>query len=471
MLTKYCIAFLILFCCTNSAVKAQDLPPPATDSTPAKCRWDLNYSIFENVNRVNSISYAKSPFPWYCIDAQYAKDGKKGACIPQDTCLNDPGSLIYDVYYPSHDYNQLKLPAVILFHGGGFGECPQYNQQIMRDLCSAYAKRGFVTFNVEYRRGRIKDKRNDAYASAQHLLAVYRGIQDCKGAIRSIIKRERQHDSDFPGDPYRIDTNKIFVGGVSAGGLMTLTASWYTNQMIYQSFPTPSGELTIQQVSGPVDAGFYYGDSTIVYKPLIKGIHSMWGAIAIPFSYNYNQQNFFTQNNPASLKPVIAFHGTLDSTFPYYMNEPGQNVIFSPPGGNTVYNSESRCLFNSPFHIDEDPESYELISASSLNIYTISKIIDSTMPVELYVDCQMDHGLDTTDGANFHSDFGTGLDSAKNVTDYMVKRAATFFQAIMNGKTAQQIGPPSKFTECENMRKKCATPDNPNDCNNNDECP
>ena len=107
---------------------------------------------------------------------------------------------MYDVYYPSHDYTQLKLPAVILFHGGGFGECPQYNQQIMRDLCSANAKRGFVTFNVEYRRGRIKDKRNDAYASAQHLLAVYRGIQDCKGAIRSIIKRERQHDSDFPGD-------------------------------------------------------------------------------------------------------------------------------------------------------------------------------------------------------------------------------------------------------------------------------
>ena len=93
------------------------------------------------------------------------------------------------------------------------------------------------------------------------------------------------------------------------------------------------------------------------------------------------------------------------------------------------------------------------------------------MPVELYVDCQMDHGLDTTDGVNFHSDFGTCLDSAETVTDYMVKRAATFFQAIMNGKTAQQTGPPSKFTKCENRRKKCATPDNPNDCNNNDECP
>lgn len=73
-------------------------------------------------------------------------------------CDNDGSSLIYDVYYPTdHDYTSCPLPAVILFHAGGFIECTNLEQPDIVTMCQELAKRGFVAFSVEYRTGRIKD--------------------------------------------------------------------------------------------------------------------------------------------------------------------------------------------------------------------------------------------------------------------------------------------------------------------------
>ena len=355
---------------------------------PNICSYNLTNPVFTQIGHVNALrSYAKSPFPTNCNDVVYELDGDRlPNCITDtDLCLNDASSLMYDVYYPIHNYSQQKLPAVILFHGGGFAECPKYSQTIMETLCEEFAKRGFVTFNVEYRRGRAKDLINTANTSVQHQLAAYRGLQDCRGAIRSIIKRQTQHNSDFPDDPYQIDIDNIFIGGVSAGGLMTITSAWYTNPMIYQAFPA-IGSIKIQDALGPVDADYYYGEPTIVFKPHVKGILSMWGAIPIPYVWrqNNNEQGFFTQPNfSATLKPVIAFHGALDQTFPYYKTTE-QNVIFSPPVNLQVYfNSDSHCLLNSPYTLDDNPDIPDLVSASSLNIYDIAKTINSNLLMEL----------------------------------------------------------------------------------------
>lgn len=462
----------IALCFSISEVQAQN----PSDSTPSNCFWDLHDSIFTQIGRTEPISYAKTQFPANFKDVSYDKDGTVGNCNPVDSCVDEATSLIYEVFYPAdHNYNatNAKLPVMILWHGGGFGECPKYTQALMRNLCSAFAYRGFVTINAEYRRGRLKDKRNDAYTSAQHLLAAARSLQDGRGLIRSVIKRERLHDSLFATDPYRIDTNRIFIGGVSAGGLMAVTLAWFSNPMIAQSFPTPYGLNTMQDVLGSIDADYYFGEPTITYKPRIKGVVSLWGAVAIPYEYRAmdREDSFFIQQNyPATLKPVISFHGARDSTFPYYQNS-FQNVIFSPPPDTTHqlnYNSEHRCLLDTPFVIDGDLTTLpELISASSLNIYKIGKGIDSTLQMELYVDKQMGHGLDTAIGANFKSDFGTGYDNGDAVTIYIVQKAATFLQAVMNNKSAHDIGPPSKFVDCANFRKKCDSPDN-NNCNDTD---
>ncbi len=376
--------------------------PSPSDSTPSKCRWNLINTIFETYSKTNPISYAKSPFNPDCKDVSYDEDETSGACNPTDDCVSGEVSLVYEVFYPPHDYAALKLPAVILFHPGGFMECPSYTMTLMQDLCSEFAKRGFVAFNVEYRRGRIKDGDND-YISAQQILATYRACQDARGAIRSIIKRQRNH-GDF-NDPYEIDTNRIFIGGASAGAVISLNAAWYTNTMVKAIFPTPPGEETIEDALGAIDADYYYGEPDIQYKSKILGNLFMWGGVGIPISYYSNQAQFFVDYN-AKLKPLIAFQGARDVVFPFKMNS-RQLEIFPPPvNPHFPYSRESRCLINSPFILNNDPNDTipDMIRASSLNFYTAAKEIDPALPVELYVDCQMKHGLDK-DGPNFQSEF------------------------------------------------------------------
>lgn len=453
------------------AVHAQAQGPDPTDSTPAKCRWNLKAPLFQQTAKATGvISYAKNPFPSTCLDVSYKGDGVKGSCRPVNACVNSTASLIYDVYYPLHDYATQKLPAVILFHGGSFRECPSLNQVMLRNMCEEFAKRGFVTFNIEYRRGTLRDTRDISYQSAQDMLAGYRALQDARGAIRSIVKRQRLHDSMFPQDPYQIDTSQIFIGGLSAGGFISLITGWYNNQMVYEIHRSRKDSPLIKDLLGPIDADYYFGEPSIVYKPLIKGIVSFWGGTPVPIRFMNNQSAFFSRVNGITPKPVISFHGANDSTFPYYMND-AQVATYSPPpnAGEPNFNAVTTCLLGSSFTLDNDANP-DVFLASSLNYYTYAKKIDTAMPMELYLDCQMGHGLDLVDGPEFKSDFGTGFDNANAVTIYMVSRAAIFFQAILNGKTAGEIGPPSMFTECENTREKCNPPDNPNGCSNYNIC-
>lgn len=454
---------LLIIMLPYMGLKAQYLAQK--DSTPSDCRWNLADPIFNFVEHTRkAVSYANSEMPVTFSDASYKRDDDHFPCITFNDCSKRPSSLIYDVWYPRHNYIDQKLPAIILFHGGSFEECNTYDQEIMTNLCKEFAKRGFVAFNVEYRRGKVADSRQPNFKSAQEVLAGYRSLQDCRGAIRSIIKRQRLHDSDFPDDPYQIDTTKIFVGGVSAGAFMAITSVWFSNNMIVEALGGKNLDVTVEDALGPVDIDYYFGEPDINIRAAVKGIVSLWGSVPIPYSFLNNQAAFFEQQKTVKLTPVIAFHGALDSVLPFYMNRT-QLAYYSPPNDSGPhFNSESTCLINGPFVLPVSGKP-DFIGASSLNLYTIAKKLKKSMPFELYVDCQMGHGLDLIDGPTFQSDFGTGLDSAKHVTRYIVARSAIFLQAVMNNASAEDIGPPSIFTECVNTRIKCNKPDDPNRCN------
>lgn len=440
--------------------------PAPKDSTPAVCEWNLLNPIFTAIERTQKpVSYANPVMPDTYKDVSYTRDDDDFPCVTVNDCSGNKASLVYDVWYPLHDYSQQKLPAVILFHGGSLKECNGYDQEIMKDLCRDFAKRGFVTFNVEYRRGRMPDSRQKNFKTATEVLASYRALQDCRGAIRSIIKRQRLHDTQFPNDPYQVDTNNIFLGGVSAGAFLAVTAAWYTDEMIIEAHGGKDLPVTIDEALGPLDQDYYFGEPGIEIQSKIKGIVSLWGAISIPSAFLNREALFFMQKKPATLKPVIAFHGALDSTLPFYMNRL-QLAYYSPPNPEGIpFNTESRCILTGPFVLpDNQTKRPDFISGSSLNMYYIARKIKQNMPFELYVDCQMGHGLDE-EGPGFQSDFGTGYDNAQQVTSYIVGRSAIFLQAIMNNKKAEDIGPPAIFTDCVNNRKKCNKPDDPNPCN------
>lgn len=313
------------------------------------------------------------------------------------------------------------------------------------------------------------------YTSVQQQLAAYRACQDARGAIRSIIKRQTFHSS-FPEDNYQIDVSSIFIGGMSAGGVAAMNAAWYTDNMVYEVFSsitTPTGS-TIKQALGDINLNAYYGEPTIPYQESIIGTVNMWGSIAIPFEHDLDEYNFI--ENTALLKPHIGFHGKSDNVFPYYDDDPQhkQYVYFNPPptSGAPDYNSEDFCVDDTqgPYMLEGDPETPDLINGSSLNMHKILDFYEINN--ELYLDCNMRHGLDKNcgvcgtcpsgstcfDNCNicvFDSEFGTGVTNVNQVSTYMAQRIAIFFQAVLVGIDQGLIN--YEFVECENGRKKCET--------------
>lgn len=474
------LLFVILFCplfLSFSRAKAQ------CTETPANCNYDLRNPIF-NDNQIlidkgandAGIPYKKNATTTY-QDVVYDAD-----CGAQDDCDTDPdNSLIYWVFYPDpsvHNYNEntggCKLPALIMFHGGKYSDCVHYDVDDFTYLCQEFAKRGFVVFDVEYRRGVLIDRRDqDKYTSAQQMLAFYRGSQDVRGAIRSIIRTQILHS--VTNTPYEIDINNVFLGGNSAGSVVAMSAAYYqTQSMINAVVPTPIGNPTIQDVLGDINIDYYFGNPTYDYIPKLKGILNMWGAMYIPLSYENNPPNFFVQNQIRNPVPIISFHGAQDDVF----NVIKEDVYFSPlPNINeTDYHTESSCLLNNlTFKVDGDNDPQrDMLEYGAYSIYTWLK--QGNILTECYVDCDMKHGLDDDCngqiGCVFDSEFGTGASNSTDVGLYMVQRASIFFQQILETSSNDQLGK-TLFIECANYRHNCNTQDDhatgcPNNCSSPD---
>lgn len=376
---------------------------------------------------------------------------------------------------------------------------------MMKQLGEEWSRKGFIYFSVEYRRGRSKDQ-DGSKTSVQQQMASYRAIQDGCGAIRSIIKKNR--DGAF-SPFFKIDETQFFVGGASAGGVVAMGCAYYrtsvdliTDQsMIDDAFKKATGSTyNIKQVLGKMHSDYYYAPVDAQYWPIIKGVICMWSGIAIPYSFDggndkgASEKDFFkTTTEPWANPPMIAFHGDDDIVFPFYDNS-AQNLNLSPiPGfAENNYNSENLCTIqNRTFtqYIDPTPgppDIPELKMCSTLNMFYILKKLNRC--TELYLDCDMGHGLDKNcggcagdennltkdkdcDPCIFDSNFGTNSVNTEQVITYMAQRIAVFFHAIMNYSGSNH--PPYNYTnrpffkECENYRtcgegnnNNCSTPIN-----------
>ena len=128
----------------------------------------------------------------------------------------------------------------------------------------------------------------------------------------------------------------------------------------------------------------------------------MWGQMAFPAGYKNHLQDFWADYGNTIIPPMIAFHGFNDKTLPINTTP----IIFAPdhlvpvPGHGNInyspYNSESNCLLNSPtsYKLDGDETSVDLIGAGSKGMYDIFHTSAINQRIELYVDCEMAHGLD-----------------------------------------------------------------------------
>jgi hypothetical protein len=183
----------------------------------------------------------------------------------------------------------------------------------------------------------------------------------------------------------------------------------------------------------------------------------LWGGLSVPENYANDPENFLSQN--PNLPVFIAFQGGADNV----VKITADNVYYSTTP--SPYASESLCVLGGTYTLpDNGAKNADLRSFGSQGI---CDILTNTFRIrnELYIDCDMQHGLNEST-----SDFGLANGNAAAVTNkqvqkYIVQRAATFFQYVMNPNFPYTLSH-TRFVDCVNTRYGC-DPDAGTTCDNN----
>lgn len=213
------------------------------------------------------------------------------------------------------DYYRLKQnvdssetrPTIILIHGGSFLFGTRGD---MQNQAIEYVKRGFNVASLSYRLGWNFGTFGVCNGDTIGLKkAIYRAIQDTRAALRFLVANATS---------YQIDTNAIFVGGISAGGAMALQTAFVSQADLDRIFPQGRQDL------GHIDSS----GNSLTQSWKIKAVINMWGAL-IDTTFNQALPNI----------PVISFHGTADNTVPFTSGP--FNSCTTPIRYPTIYGSSA----------------------------------------------------------------------------------------------------------------------------------
>lgn len=226
--------------------------------------------------------------------------------------------LLVDLYEPTGD-TETRRPVVVWVHGGSFlhGDRTQ-----MAWWARQFARRGYVSATIEYR---LEDE-----ATFDQVRAINNATADARAAVRWL----RQHAGEF-----RLDTNRISLGGISAGAVTTLHSAY--------SFIAPGGP----------HPGY---SSTLAAAISIAGMSA-------------------ARPDPGEA-PAIMFHGTLDPLVPYSHGT-------GPPGSELDAVSTCRriraagvpCNFNSYTAVGHNLDAFDA-AIRDLTLRFLSCRVGATSP-------------------------------------------------------------------------------------------
>ncbi|HKR06234.1 MAG TPA: T9SS type A sorting domain-containing protein [Bacteroidia bacterium] len=224
-------------------------------------------------------------------------------------------TLRLDVYEPAGDTVQYR-PLLVLAHGGSFIGGTKTDQDVV-EMCTRFAKMGYVCASINYRLG-LGFPIDSTHAGR----AVIRAVQDMKAAVRFFRK-------DFTlGNTYKIHPDYIFAGGSSAGAFMAL-------HLAYMDSTEVPAYLNIGNLGGIEGASGNPG-----YPSNVLAVINLCGALG----------------DSAWIQPgdvaFVSMHGNVDQTVPY-----GSTTIYVLgipllviDGSATLHTRANNIGVNNPFH-------------------------------------------------------------------------------------------------------------------------
>ncbi|MBL4586514.1 MAG: alpha/beta hydrolase, partial [Flavobacteriales bacterium] len=123
--------------------------------------------------------------------------------------------LYADIYQPYGD-TETDRPVVIIAFGGGFLAGARDDWYVV-EICKQFAKAGYVAVANDYRIGVNPLE----ILLSQSMRIFFRPMQDMRAMVQYL-----KADYSELGNNYSIDTNRIIMGGASAGGITALMTAY-----------------------------------------------------------------------------------------------------------------------------------------------------------------------------------------------------------------------------------------------------
>ncbi|MBX7241321.1 MAG: T9SS type A sorting domain-containing protein [Bacteroidia bacterium] len=233
---------------------------------------------------------AQTPAALYCDGTRYLTEvftayDKTTVVYGQNTTYTGQNqSLNMDIYQPVGDQATMR-PLIVFVHGGSFIGGSKTDQD-MTYFGEHFAKQGFVVASINYRLG-LNIFSAD---SIEVMKAVVRAVHDLKASVRYFRKSVVTE-----GNPYKIDTMNIFIGGSSAGAITSLHTAYLTQN------EAPAYLNTILANMGG-DEG---NSGNPGYSSRVHGVLNGSGALGDKEWMNTGDV------------PLVSVHGTADDVVPY----------------------------------------------------------------------------------------------------------------------------------------------------------
>lgn len=275
-----------------------------------------------------------------------------------------PQDLKMDVYEPTGDVEPLR-PLIIYLHTGSFIPAV-FNQNptggkmdsTAVEMSSQFAKRGYVVANADYRQGWVPTDPDQDVRTGTLLQAVYRAIQDAKVCVRF------WYESAANGNPFRIDTNAIIIGGQGTGGYIALAYASLdkTSEIGLTKFLSNSDNATYG-----FQTGFSYVNQTLMGDfdgyggvPQLNNPNNHVGySNKISFVFNMGGAMGDSSWLEAGDVPMVAFHVPSDPFAPYgdgpvYVPTTPPQFVVDVSGSQTVITKanalgNNNCFINAGF--------------------------------------------------------------------------------------------------------------------------